>query len=115
MNDNEISKILAEFEFECEVEITGNHVYKANWTQEDFINDTREIASRYYLEDFNTILKLWNKLEVTNTKSESLPDGNIKYSIGIFNGDLACWADGEGKSIQDAAVNATVSIIQKIK
>ena len=64
MEINEISKILAEFEFDQEVDITGNHIYKKDYSEEDFKNNVpREIASRYYCDDLNTLIPIWQKLK----------------------------------------------------
>jgi hypothetical protein len=64
MKENEISKILAEFEFDQEVEITGNHIYKKDYSEDDFKKDVpREIASRYYCDDLNTLIPIWKKLK----------------------------------------------------
>lgn len=63
MNDHEICTILAEFEFDQKVEVTGNHIRKFNFSKDDWINGTHELGSRYYLDDLNTLIPIWKKLQ----------------------------------------------------
>ena len=102
MKEYEISKVLAEFEFDREVEISGNHIYKANSTEADFMDGTRDIASRYYCDDLNTLIPIWGKLK------------NIGFTLRFDTGDYAqpcsyflidSVSDEYGRSIPDEFKN----------
>lgn len=116
--ENEIHKILAEFEFSQEVDITGNHVYKKNYTQQDWINGTHELASRYYTSDLNTLIPIWVKLETFGIVLR-FDKGTYSQSHGYFLidklGDEYGRKFPEGETLQFRLALATALAIKEIK
>lgn len=118
MNDNEVNKIIAEFEYPDAKGILVDSRFVTIWRK-----DGTEVAFTVYTHDLNRLVRVWEKLKEKDVYLNKLGNRFYNHFCLFSEKDDSTYSpfkpfnfyESEGDTIQEAAAHATAKAILELK